>query len=574
MVVSRNVLTAVFAAAALAGCVRTVKVSDFGFDKEDSTKFIQAALDSGAERIVFDRRAEGPWVADRLRGRSNCEIVFEDGAELVAKRGAFKGIGDTLLTFECASNVTIRGRGCLRMWKGDYQKPPYKKAEWRHALALLACRNVLVEDMEFNESGGDGIYVSVTSKPAPGFRTYCENVTIRNVKCLRNNRQGISVIAVDGLLVENCDLSDTIGTSPESGIDFEPNVPQDPIVNCTVRNCRLERNHGHGVEIMLVTHDELTAPVSISVENCTVRDNTINPFCYNGIAPNGNFRTPSGLIGVKDCVIRKTGGTNESYSAKIEWSGATGLPPLVYPDAWDPAKAKVVDRAPGQLVKLNPTRCRRNAAYLFYAAKPGTVRLAAKQAVVGKGKPSEQPLVVSRFRGAKVTELAAPTAAGTSYSFEVPACGFYQIDWGKEKKEWGTSLVLTESDVPVAYSMFTDRNKRGLWMAPFMYGLPDVKMHFAVPEGSAAFAATVCGFGGGAGQSAHAVVRDPSGKVVYDCDNVGYTDAYRSEAHPAAGLWTIECHRPSNGQINNFGFDLAGLPPLFFLSDQKYWTSR
>ena len=571
---SRRMLTAAFAAAALTGCVHTVKVSDFGFDREDSTKFIQAALDSGADRIVFDRRAEGPWVADRLRGRSNCEIVFEDGAELVAKRGEFKGWADVLLTFNCASNVTIRGKGRLRMWKEDYQKEPYKKAEWRHALALLSCRDVLIEDMEFNESGGDGIYVSTESKPAPGFKGYCENVTIRNVKCLRNHRQGISIIAADGLLVEGCELSDTSGTSPEAGIDFEPNAPHDRLVNCVMRNCTLERNQGHGIDLMLVTLDEAAPPISITVENCVSRDNRHQPVGYNGVAPNGNFRAAPGHILVTNCVVRKKGEQDRPYSNELRWTGAQDLPPLVYPEQWDPAKAKVTDGCPGQMVKLQPTRCRRNAAYMFYAAKAGTVRLKAKQMVVGKGELSKRPLIVSHFRGEKVTELAAPAATETAYEIAVPEKGFYQIDWNKNRGEWGTSIVLTECDVPIAFSMFTDRDQRGLWHSPFMYGMNNVKMFFAVPKGCPKFAATVCGSGGGLGQSIRAVVSDPSGKVVYDQDDVGLEDAYRSAANPTPGLWAIEARRPSNDRQNNFGFDLAGLPPVFFLNDQKYWTSR
>ena len=83
------VIAAVLANAAMASTV--VKVSAFGYDAEDSTRFIQAALDSGARRVVFDRQ-QGPWITLPVVARSNQEIVFEDGVELQAKKGAFKGI--------------------------------------------------------------------------------------------------------------------------------------------------------------------------------------------------------------------------------------------------------------------------------------------------------------------------------------------------------------------------------------------------------------------------------------------------------------------------------------------------
>jgi len=550
---------------------RTVKVSDFGFDPTNSTRHIQAALDSGADRIVFDRRTDGPWVSDGVCGRSNCEIVFEDGVELVARRGGFEGVTDTLLAFSCASNVAIRGKGRLRMWKGDYHKPPYRKAEWRHALSLRACRDIVVEDMEFCESGGDGIYISTELRPAPGFKPYCENVTIRNVRCLRNNRQGISVIAVDGLLVDGCELSDTAGTAPESGIDIEPNFPRDRVSRCVVRNCRMERNNGHGVEFMLVNLDESTERFSAFVENCVSRNNRKSPFGYNGVAPNGNFRAAEGRVVVTNCLVGVAGGQDRAYSFDLSLAGAMGLPPVVRPRDWDEGRAKVVDLCPGKMVPLLPARCRRSASYVFYAAARGAVRVNARQAVVGKGLPTRKPFVVSRFSGEKLMELAAPSPDGSSYSIEVPERGFYKLDWDRNGNEWGTTVILTESDAPIAFSMFADRNEHGLWHAPFMWGRDCTKLLFAVPGGCGGFAAIACGFAGGLGQSARAVVANPAGEVVYDRDCVTPADAYRSAPNPMPGLWSIEARAPSNGRMNNFGFDLAGIPPLFFLSDKKYW---
>ena len=576
MMVSSNAIAAVFAAAALAGCVHTVKVSDFGFDREDSTKFIQAALDSGADRIVFDRRAEGPWVTDKLRGRSNCEIVFEDGAELVAKRGAFLGRTDSLLTFSCASNVTIRGRGTVRMWKCDYVKPPYAKAEWRHALSILACRNVTIEDLSIVESGGDAIYLSTVDRPAPGFRRYCENVTVRNVKCLRNHRQGISVIAADGLLVENCDLSDTDGTSPQAGIDFEPNVPGDTIAHCVMRNCRLERNKGFGVDTLFTWHDETTAPLDITVENCISRDNE-RAFHYNGVAQNGNLRTSHGRIVVRNCIAREKGGIDTPYSHTLEWGKPVRLAdgstvrPMDLKD-WNPSRIRVTDRKPGRMVGLSPAPLRYKANYFLYAAEAGEVRFAAKQVPVGKGhaKPAQPMMILSDLAGREIAEIPAPAQTSTVCVARVPAKGVYRLAWNCG---WGASLVLTESAVPVAVSMFAERDRIGRWMAPFMYGQDSTTAYFAVPKATAKFVAAGSGLGGGVGQSARTRVTDPSGKVVYDCDNMGYGDAYVSSDNPPEGLWKIEVLKPTKAYFNNFGFDVAGVPPLFFLSDEKYWTS-
>ena len=217
---------AVCACAVLSAAGRTVKVSDFGYDPEDSTRFLRQALESGAEKIVLDRQA-GPWVTLPLKMRSNTELVFEPGVELLAKRGAYKALRDYLLELPYCTNVTIRGGAgaTMRMWKKDYQGPDYVHGEWRYALRIFHCENVLVEGLTIVESGGDGI--GVTGK----------NITIRKCVCDRNHRQGISVFSVENLLIEDCVLSNTSGTAPQSGIDFEPDHPNEILKNVVMRNC-------------------------------------------------------------------------------------------------------------------------------------------------------------------------------------------------------------------------------------------------------------------------------------------------------------------------------------------------
>ena len=80
-----------------------------------------------------------------------------------------------------------------------------------------------MEGLTIVESGGDGI--GVTGK----------NITIRKCVCDRNHRQGISVFSVENLLIEDCVLSNTSGTAPQSGIDFEPDHPNEILKNVVMR---------------------------------------------------------------------------------------------------------------------------------------------------------------------------------------------------------------------------------------------------------------------------------------------------------------------------------------------------
>ena len=124
---------------------------------------------------------------------------------------------------------------------------------------------MLVEGLRIEGSGGDGIYLDA------GTRGWCEDVTVRNVTCLDNHRQGISVISARNLLVEGCSLSGTRGTAPESGIDLEPDVPENVLANCVIRNCVFENNAGNAAAVYLKPLTAKSEPVSITFENCVAR---------------------------------------------------------------------------------------------------------------------------------------------------------------------------------------------------------------------------------------------------------------------------------------------------------------
>ena len=222
----------------------------WGFNAEDSTQFLQAAIDSGARKLIIDRQASD-WITLPLKAASNQEIVLQDGVVLQAKKGAYLGRSDALLSLRQCENVVIRGekpgvKAVLRMNKADYQKPPYEPAEWRHGLSILSSSNVLVEDLTIEFTGGDGIYLGVCKAGVT-----CSAVTIRRVLCYENHRQGISVITARNLLIEDTIMRDTNGTAPQAGIDFEPNLANEELTNCVMRRCICEGNAGDGYEFYL-----------------------------------------------------------------------------------------------------------------------------------------------------------------------------------------------------------------------------------------------------------------------------------------------------------------------------------
>ncbi len=269
----------------------------WGFDRQDATACLQAAIDSGAATVVVPY-VGADWIVTPIKLRSGLELVFEPGVVVLAKKGAFRGKGDSMFTAVDAADITVRGYGAtLRMRKKDYQREPYDKAEWRMTLDFMGCRRVRVEGVRLESSGGDGIYLGATAKLG-----YCADVVIRDVVCDDHHRQGISVISAVNLLIENCVLSNTGGTPPQAGIDFEPNHAREKLVNCVMRRCVMAGNRGAGVLVYLKNLSRESDPVSLRVEDCYIRGGADVGIGVGAVKDDG----PKGQIAFVNCTIENT----------------------------------------------------------------------------------------------------------------------------------------------------------------------------------------------------------------------------------------------------------------------------
>jgi hypothetical protein len=113
----------------VAGKRTTANAAWWGFNREDSTEALQAAINSGAKTLIVPFMGD-PWIVRPLQLRSQQEIILEPGVLILAKKGEFQGGGDSLFSAVGQSNLVIHGYGAtLRMHKRDYQNPPYTKAE-------------------------------------------------------------------------------------------------------------------------------------------------------------------------------------------------------------------------------------------------------------------------------------------------------------------------------------------------------------------------------------------------------------------------------------------------------------
>ncbi len=255
-----------------AGTLKTARASWWGFDSEDATDCLQAAIDSKVPTLVVDNTG-GDWVISRpLVLVSHQKIIFSDGVVVQAKEGAFQGTGDCLFSGRELTGVKLVGEGeaTLRMRRADYDNPEfYKKAEWRHGIGLWDCRDVVIRGFTVTETGGDGLYLGASAKG------YNKNILVEEMRFDANYRQGISVISAEDLTIRRCELTNTDGTNPQAGIDFEPNHPGQRLVNCLLEDCVLTGNTGAGLAIYTVNLNGDSPPLSITANRCVISGNSV-----------------------------------------------------------------------------------------------------------------------------------------------------------------------------------------------------------------------------------------------------------------------------------------------------------
>jgi hypothetical protein len=243
----------------------------------DCTAEVQAALDAGGE-AVFPAQPY-PYIVRPLFIRvDRLTVTFAAGARLVALRGGFRGVGDSLVTATNVSDLTIRGActgtaSAWSMWREDYLDPyqGYANQGYRHGLRLENVHRACVSCLTISDTGGDGVYIAGTSGkgvvPTPG----SSNVVLSRLALLRNQRQGMSVIGALHLVVEDTLFAYTNGSEPMAGVDLEPNHATDALHNVTFRRCVARANGGGGFQMYLGRFQHGTGlPLQVRFEDCHV----------------------------------------------------------------------------------------------------------------------------------------------------------------------------------------------------------------------------------------------------------------------------------------------------------------
>lgn len=196
--------------------------------------------------------------------QSNSTLYFF-GSEFYAKASSFSTTNIILIkdviNVECFGKIKVYGERNTHIGTSG---------EWGMGVSIFGdCDNINIDTIEAYDCWGDGVYISAPdSSPSP------KNITINKIYSKNNRRQGVSIVACDGVFINSIYAAYTNGTAPEAGIDFEPNTTE--IKNVTILHLHTDYNNGNGIQFAKVFTNS-------SISNINIYKITSNYNLKNGI---------------------------------------------------------------------------------------------------------------------------------------------------------------------------------------------------------------------------------------------------------------------------------------------------
>jgi len=198
------------------------------------TAAIQSAL-TAANKVYFPA---GTYLCDTVSVKAN-QFIHGDGKSSIIKQNSTTGASygtfyaDSGSASAFLTGITIRDIQLLG------QVATLGFSEFQHLIGLNGVDGVLIDNVWVTGFRGDGIYLG--SSPSAGVERHNRNVVITN--CVidgvnNDNRNGISIIDGDGILIEHNVFKNCTRSNMPGAIDVEPNGDLFPIV----RNINIVNN--------------------------------------------------------------------------------------------------------------------------------------------------------------------------------------------------------------------------------------------------------------------------------------------------------------------------------------------
>lgn len=149
--------------------------------------------------------------------------------------------------------------------------------EFGMGVNIRAAKNIFVKDIKISKCWGDCVYLGADTTGNQA--TYAEYISLQNITGDNARRNGMSIANARNVIGDGLVFSNTIGTSPQAGIDIEPDL------GGTIQNIQLGKVHcfgNAGAGYMSFASITATNPLTaLTIKGVTI-DNLI---CNNNAGP-------------------------------------------------------------------------------------------------------------------------------------------------------------------------------------------------------------------------------------------------------------------------------------------------
>ncbi|MBC7915783.1 MAG: right-handed parallel beta-helix repeat-containing protein [Pyrinomonadaceae bacterium] len=191
-----------------------------------------------------------------LKVGSNKTLYFEKGSEIRLKPSLKKGYN--IFDLRNVKNVQLINP----VIRGDRYTHLGKIGEWGMGIGIYSSENIKIVNAKIYDCWGDGIYIGKSEGKTN------RGIEIIDAICKNNRRDGISVITVNGLLLDSPYAGYSNGTAPMAGINIEPNDPDDEVKNIKIINPKTEHNMGAGILVAVsLLYGKEDKNISVEIEN-------------------------------------------------------------------------------------------------------------------------------------------------------------------------------------------------------------------------------------------------------------------------------------------------------------------
>lgn len=170
----------------------------------------------------------------KLRSGQRLHMAADCTIQVATNDGAFY---NAISVYQC-KDVEIRGGKIV----GERQTHTNTAASLQgYGIDVIESENVLIDNVDISEMRGDAIIVNGIYDTVDGvtqcMSEYSNGITIQNCNLHDCERQGITVLAGNNVVMNNNSFHDITGSAPRSGIDIEPLDDCDDVHGITIQNC-------------------------------------------------------------------------------------------------------------------------------------------------------------------------------------------------------------------------------------------------------------------------------------------------------------------------------------------------